>query len=260
MAPGVSATQHHFIRVRQLVPAEQEIVTIAADAPVGEALTLMADRGFDQVPVTNGTTVVGVFSYRSLALNLGVVRRQDDPLTYPVGDFLEELRFVRPMSDVEEILPALISQGAVLVGDDDNLLALVTATDLGDILWHTSKQFMILREIELAMRYLVRSACESEQELRTCLAEAAPPGVAPPTSLEELTFGELIGVVNHPARFGRTFTRTFGGSRELMFATLDPVREARNKVFHFRGEVTPDESALVMAARVWLHRRVRMVL
>ena len=60
-------------------------------------------------------------------------------------------------------------------------------------------------------------------------------------ALEDLTFSELIGVINGPERFGRIFARTFGSSRELVFSLLEPVREVRNKVFHFRDVVTSDE-------------------
>jgi hypothetical protein len=244
-----------------LVPADQELASIETGTLVTDALATMARSGFDQLPVTHDRTVVGVFSYRSFAQNLGIVRRQDDPLSYPVDDFLEDLAFVRPTSDVEEALRALDEKGAVLVGDEDNLLAVVTPTDLNTFLWNASRQFMILREIELATRYLFRCACASDDELRSLVAVARPPGGdgVGVERLEDLTFSELIAVINGPERFGRVFSRTFGRSRELVFSLLEPVREVRNKVFHFRDVVTSDEIDLVMNARVWLQRRVRMV-
>lgn len=65
-------------------------------------------------------------------------------------------------------------------------------------------------------------------------------------------------MINGPERFGRVFSRTFGSSRELVYSLLEPVREIRNKVFHFRGLVTHDEVDMIMNARLWLERRVMM--
>ncbi|WFE51222.1 CBS domain-containing protein [Micromonospora sp. WMMD1155] len=253
--------QHHFLRVGQVVPTDQEVATVEATTLVSEALAMMARCGFDQMPVTSSDVVVGVFSYRSLALNLGIVRRQDSPLSYPVGDFLEDLTFVRSGSEVEDALEAIHHKGAVLVGDEERLLAVVTTADISSYLWTATRQFMIVRDVELATRYLARRACATEDELIALVAAARPAGVegTPAERLEDLTFGELISVINGPERFGRVFSRTFGSSRELVFSMLEPVRDVRNKVFHFRDAVTPDEVDLVMNARVWLQRRVRML-
>ncbi|WP_186315485.1 CBS domain-containing protein [Catellatospora sichuanensis] len=243
------------------MPADQEVVTVTTDTKVSEALAVMARTGFDQIPVTRNKAVVGVFSYRSFASNIGVVRPQDDPRAYAVADFLEDLYFVRYGSDVADALPAIEAKGAVLIGDEDNLLAVVTAADLNSYLWHSSRQFMLLRDIELATRHLVKSACASEEELRTYIATSTQTTANSPmaAALEDLTFSELISLISHRERFGRVFNRTFGGSRELVVSLLEPVREVRNKVFHFRGEVTAEESELMMSASAWLKRRVRMV-
>ncbi|MEV0714042.1 CBS domain-containing protein [Asanoa sp. NPDC050611] len=248
----------HFLRFGQLVPLDQEVMTLPIDAPARDALALMQQEGFDQLPVTRDSVVVGVFSYRSFAQGIGVVRAQDDPLGYPVSEFLEDLRFVRRTSEVAEAISALNDSGAVLVGDEDNLLAVVTSTDLSTFLWNLSEQFIALRDIELAVRHLVRSACPDDGQLQRYLAAVSATGT-PAASLDELTYGELVSLINHRERFGRVFARTFGLSREIAFSTLDPVREVRNKVFHFRGEVTAADMDAVVTARLWLRRKVRMV-
>lgn len=244
--------QHHFLRVGRVVPTDQEVATVELTTLVSEALAMMTRCGFDQIPVTSNDVVVGVFSYRSLALNLGIVRRQGDPLSYPVGDFLEDLTFVRSGSEVEDALEAVHHKGAVLVGDEERLLAVVTTADISSYLWTTTRQFMIVRDVELATRYLARRACATEEELKALVAATRPTnaGGTPAERLEDLTFGELISVINGPERFGRVFSRTFGSSRELVFSMLEPVRHVRNKVFHFRDAVTPDEVDLVMNARL----------
>jgi len=58
-----------FHRVNRLLPAEQQIVTVGPQTTAREALRLMKKHGYSQVPVVEGTDVLGVFSYRSFSLN-----------------------------------------------------------------------------------------------------------------------------------------------------------------------------------------------
>src|SRR5260221_2940949 len=56
--------------------------------------------------------------------------RTDDPLAAPVDDLVEDLQFVRPAQDISDILGFLEAGNAVLVGDEDRLLAIVTSADV----------------------------------------------------------------------------------------------------------------------------------
>ncbi|WP_442940343.1 hypothetical protein [Nocardioides sp. B-3] len=63
----------------------------------------MRHGGYDQVPVVTAGHVVGVFSYRSLAQGLALMRPQDNPLDAPVDDLVEDLPFVRVTDEVSSI-------------------------------------------------------------------------------------------------------------------------------------------------------------
>ncbi|WP_329484256.1 CBS domain-containing protein [Kribbella sp. NBC_01484] len=253
-----------FVRIAQLVPLEQEVVTVPIGTEAGSALDLMEARGFDQLPVVNPLSrVIGVFTYRSFSQQIVHLRTQDDPRAAPVDDLIEELRFVRPSDNVEEILPWIDSDNAVLVGDDDRLLAIVTASDVTSFLWRRTRPFVLLQDIELATRELMRSAC-SDSELFDCLAavlateEDAAHSAASleDFALEDLTLHELHSVLLHKASYGRYFRTTFGRSRELVQSTLEPVREIRNKVVHFRGFVSDEEIGTLLRAAALLRRRL----
>ena len=56
-----------FHLVNALVPDEQNVTVVRPDTPVREALDLMRENGFSQLPVMEGDRVIGVFSYRSFA-------------------------------------------------------------------------------------------------------------------------------------------------------------------------------------------------
>lgn len=243
---------HEFFRVGRLIPDDQEIVSVAPGTRVREALEQMREGGFDQLPVVVAGHVVGVFSYRSLARGLALMRPQDNPLDATVDDFVEDLPFVRATDEVSSILDSLESYGVVLVGDETNLVAVATATDVNIFLWNATRPFVLLQDVELAVRDLMRS-CTDEAGLVGPITAAHLSGAS---RLEDLTMGELMSVLLNEASYGKLFRHAFGSRRDLVSATLEPVREIRNKVFHFRDDVSAEELETLVAAVGWLRRKI----
>jgi CBS domain-containing protein len=243
---------HEFFRVGRLIPDDQEVVSVPPGTLVREALELMRQGGFDQLPVVAAGNVVGVFSYRSLARGLALIRPQDNPLDAHVDDLVEDLPFVRVTDEVSSILSSLHSYGVVLVGDETNLLAIATATDVNAFLWNATRPFVLLQDVELAVRDLMRS-CTDESGLADSIAAAH---VNEAKQLEDLTLGELMSVLLNEGNFGKLFRHAFGPRRDLVNTTLEPVREIRNKVFHFRDDVSAEELETLVAAVGWLRRKI----
>ena len=70
---------------------------------------------------------------------------------------------------------------------------------------------------------------------------------------------ELFSVLFNGENYGRFFSEAFGGSKDLAYSTLEPVREIRNKVFHFRDEVTVHELEMLKNALTYVERRMTIV-
>ncbi|GAB2570227.1 hypothetical protein Aab01nite_06380 [Paractinoplanes abujensis] len=218
----------------------------------------MRSRNIDQLPVTTAAgLVIGVFSHRSLALGMHHVA-SGNPLIAPVDDLVEDLRFVLPSEQVEKVLDSLAADNAVLVGDEEQLLAIVTAADLNNFLWWRTQPFLLLRDIELGVRDLMRSSC-SPEELSACITVSLPSGSGIAEALlENLTWSQLLTVLLQDSNFGRHFRHQFGKNRGIVKVTLDPVREIRNKVFHFRAEISLEELQSLKDVTAWLRRRTIM--
>jgi CBS domain-containing protein len=216
----------------------------------------MQERGFDQLPVVVSGHVIGVFSHRSLARGLAHLRRQDDPLDAFVEELVEDIVFVRTTDDVNFVLDSLNADGVVLVGDETRLLAVATASDITNFLWNATRPFVLLQDAELAVRDLMRS-CGSDADIRNAIDAAigALESARPTERLEDLTLGQLMSVLLNDRNYGSLFKQAFG-RREFVSATLEPVREIRNKVFHFRDDVTADELQDLISAVGWLRRRI----
>lgn len=162
-----------FVRVRELVPDDQAILDVLVGTPAAEALRLMRSHNVDQLPVraANGH-VVGVFSHRSLARGLPYVPGQN-PLATPVDDLVEDLPFVASSERMEKVLEPLAIDNAVLVGDEERLLAVVTPADLNRFLWRRTQPFLLLRDIELGVRDLMSSCCAAD-DLAASITAALP--------------------------------------------------------------------------------------
>ena len=249
---------HQFFRVGRMIPMDQDLVTVSPSTRVADALSLMREHNFDQLPVMAAGRVVGVFSTRSLARGLSTIHPQEDPLSAPVEDLLEDLAFVRTTDEVNLVLAHLDRDGAVLVGDEEKLLAVATDTDITAYLWNATHPFVLLQDIELAVRDLMRSSC-TDPEMRVCIAVAFHSESAKgEAKLEDLTLGETMGVLLKPQNFGSFFRTRFGKNRDLVSSTLEPVRLIRNKVFHFRDDVTPEELETLVDTGRWLRRKILM--
>jgi CBS domain-containing protein len=254
------SVNHEFFRVGRLIPDEQAVCTVAPGTTVAEALSIMQKRGFNQLPVVAGDVVIGVFSYRSLAHGLREIRKQDDPLGVAVDDLVEDLPFVRLSDDVGNILASLEEHGVVLVGDERGLYAVATASDVTTFLWNATRPFVLLQDIELALRELMRSCVDGEDLVEVIKVGAPNARVnrAGTVELRDLTLSELLSVLLNGPSYSRYFSEAFGTRREITLAQLDPTREVRNKVFHFRDDVTAEELQVLVAAVSWLRRKVHI--
>jgi IMP dehydrogenase len=102
-------------------------VTVAPDAPVAEALALMAKYRISGVPVTVGPKLVGILTNRDLrfetrtTLPVSQLMTKDNLITVPVGTTLDEAREILHRHKVEKLL---------VVDRDFNLKGLITVKDI----------------------------------------------------------------------------------------------------------------------------------
>src|SRR4051812_9164541 len=99
---GAGSLRRDVRRVNNVLPDDQQVVLAEPGMPAREALAIMAEGGFSQLPIATSQEVVGVFSYRSFAR--GVANQQDerDIASLPVSEFVEDLKYVRTSDPFDE--------------------------------------------------------------------------------------------------------------------------------------------------------------
>jgi len=249
-----------FHLVRSLVPMDQRVFTGSPDMTVVEAIQIMHQHNFSQLPIIAGDTVLGVFSFRSLASGLLKMEGSTEHLgDLPVDEFVEQFRFVQPSDNWESTLEYLDSDDGVLVGRRDRLEAIVTPMDVLTYLREIANPFVMLAEIELSLRKIIQ-ACVAEDQLQQCievsLASKYGEGQAP-TKLSDMTFNDYVQIIDHGRNWSH-FTVAFGkgmGQRKRTAARLREVRVLRNEIFHFRQQLGPDALQDLTAHRDWLQMK-----
>ena len=248
-----------FHRVGRLIPEDQEILTIQPDMRAADALAQMEELAYTQLPVVVGRTVLGLFSYRSFSL--GVARmgeKAGDAADLPVQEFLEKPVYARVTDEFTAIIEHLNSRDAVLIGQEELLQHVVTPIDVVHYLHGVANAFVLLEEIELSLRALIRRSVD-EPALRACIEHSLGHLYTPeklPCRLEDMTVHDVVQVVRD-GRNWEKFSPVFGGSRDRISARLKPLPDLRNDVFHFRREITVQDHQVLADVRDWLLMKIR---
>lgn len=256
----------HFLRVNRLLPDNQDLVTVPPDATVAEAMKLLEEHNFSQLPVVVGNEVLGVFSYRSFSTRLlatpefvGVALTD---LT--VDEFREKLNYAHVSAEVRSTFDALDADDAILVGEPNRLQGIVTAVDLLRYLYRVAEPFILLQEIELALRRLMR-VCVSDEELKECVKNSLLQYYQEeklPSTIEEMTFNDYVQIIGDGRNWPK-FTPVFGNNsglqRKLTRRRLEEIRDLRNDVFHFKREITQSDRNKLIEYRDWLWDRSKIV-
>lgn len=250
-----------FHRVGRMLSDEQELITVAPNIIAHDALDLMKRHNLSQVPILAGNEVLGVFSYRSFAEGiLRLSKKEHDPGGLPVEAFCEDLRFAQISDELSALLDEFELMDTVLIGSESRLQGIVTTIDALRYFYEVASAYVMLGEIELAIRELMRSSVD-EQQLRECINkcvrkyyEAKSPRV--PDSLEEMSLSDYVSILTFKG-FWERFKDAFGGVYSVTQTKLERLPALRNNVFHFKRDLTAEEYDILGDVRDWLLKRIR---
>jgi predicted transcriptional regulator len=254
-----------FHMVNRLLPEGQEVLSVPPDLPAREALELMRESGFSQLPVKEGNQVLGLFTYRGFALEVAkMADSKVDPGTLPVEEFLgpeHPPRYAALTDEFRSLIDVLDARDSVVVSGPEDLVAILTPMDVLQYLYSIANAFVLIEEIELALRTLIREALPTPESFAACvenaLAQKYKAGQLP-ARLEDMTFDEYVALLRD-GRNWPSFEPVFGGTRERTRGKLEPVRDLRNDVFHFKRELSLEDHESLATCRAWLLRCVRKV-
>jgi predicted transcriptional regulator len=220
------------VRVRMLAAANRAPLAIARDQAVTEATTLMLLNDYSQLPVMpNERDVHGMMSWRSIGRTRALNRECE--LVQDCMDHAIEIRADEPLLSA---IDSIIRNEVVLVrGADRRITGILTASDLSLQFREMAEPFLLVGEIENHVRRLIDGKFTADQ-LRAARDPADP--TRDVESVDDLSFGEYIRLLQNPTHWDRLNIRLNGGP---ILERLERVRDIRNDVMHFSPDGVSNE-------------------
>lgn len=249
-----------FHRINRIIPETQKVLTVPPACSARDAVSTMRQHGYSQLPVVKNGEVLGVFSYRSFAKAAArptldeLKKEQCAPGDLLVDECLEEFEFARLKDDYARVFDAMERDNGILIGTQEKLVGILTPMDFLRYLNQVAGPFVLISEIELALRALIQIVLPDEKlAVLAGRVLAHLPGDADkrPDRLEDMTFDTYHKLISHGDSW-ELFAEVFGGTRARMSGKLRAIGVIRNDVFHFKRPITLEDHRVLLEHRNWL--------
>lgn len=248
-AKRISLTET-FHRLGRILSDDQQLQCIEQTATVKKAFQIMELHGYSQLPVSSGNRITGMFSYRSFAREIvdyeDVLEGKVHPGDIEVGELMEPAKFALGSDEFRAWFETLDKFDAFLLGEPTRVQGLLSTTDLLNYLYDVANPFVLVAEIELALRSLIVHAVSDEQ-LKECMRVARVKA----STFNRTSFGDYIYIITEEPNW-QLFQPVFRGNPFRTKARLSEACELRNKAFHFNGMLTMEDYTELVRIRDWI--------
>jgi CBS domain-containing protein len=239
--------------VRQLIEGLGKPECIAKTATIQEALALMIKKDYSQLPILKEDgSILGMVSEQSIIKGYFHTGGNVSLMQLHVNDCMERPHIISPDSDIFEALDLLKNFYAIIVVEDRKPLAVLTNYDTTHYFRDFSEGLILVEDIEVSLRSLIEITFTDQRTYREALQKILGPHSTNEEEnipeLENFTFRDILLVItkNWPA-----FEKTLG-DRGMFINVMEPIREIRNQLAHFRGKIEPIQRDALLNARTWL--------
>lgn len=242
--------------IRQLVAGRPDPVCVPRTLPVKEALDVMIQHDFSQLPVIDQHGMfLGLLSERDLLRTLYHLNNSQILDTLKVGQCLTPVEPLTPDSDLFKALDRLEREFAIVVVDEGKPIGILTDYDTTHFFREVTEGLIFIQDIELTLRKYIERAFPDESALNTALITAfgvdRRDGSKPAKQYNDLTLGDHIQLIVTEQNWVK-FQPGFE-SKVLFSGWLDPVRKIRNQLSHFRGQVSKTQLDILQRALNWIN-------
>ncbi len=248
--------------VQKLIEGRPLPVTVGRQTPVLEALELMIERDFSQIPIVDEhRSPLGMVNYeaivhgmRNFESNLSELRVRDVMTSAPVFHVED---------DLFDLLEQLKRTNAVLiVNAERELVGIVTSYDSTEFFRRRTEDMMYVEDIEMMVKQFIRDAYTKadgsldQAGLDEAVAKVTtkPPGNGgKPLGFDDLSLGQYISLFIAKEKW-HTFGSAFTVPRDSVRKLLENVRDTRNDLAHFRTEIAASQANALRTCAKWLAR------
>lgn len=246
--------------LKTLLDGRDALVTIRGDVPVRQALAIMIERDFSQLPVVDASGhLTGIITEAALLRKYYHLDGYNTFLDLSVDHFRMRAATMSPDDDVFEALDRLKATEAIIVIEDRVPCGIITDYDTTLFFRNISEGLVLVQDIEVTLRQHIEAVYPDASVLNAALIQAVGASRDDPTQpkkeFEQFSFGNTIYFIIHDNVWPR-FEAAFG-PKDLFFKLMDAAREIRNQLAHFRGTIDRVQFDLLLNALQWLVTRPR---
>jgi hypothetical protein len=254
-------------QVQQIIEGKGEPVCVSINDPVTKALALMIEHDFSQLPVLDGTDETfpaGLINYEGVLRGIRNFKAKLEDLR--VRDVMTAAPVFNLDNDLFDTLDKLQNTNAVLIVDNSKLVGIVTSYDSTEYFRNKTEDLMRIEDIELMIKEFINLAYTKNGEVDTVRLDEAIGKVSATNSsnnelkvdrrkksFAELTLNDYISLLTMKDTWA-FFEPIFGISRVSVIELLRGVREIRNSLAHFRGDISAEERDKLKFSAEWLTR------
>jgi len=244
--------------IERLIEGRDPPVCVTLDASVREALSLMVEHDFSQLPVTNRDGILaGMISQETIAHRYFHLQGEVSLLDLKVDHCLTSATTLTPERDLLEVLDRLREVYAIVVVKEGRPIGILTDFDTTHFFRDLTEGLILVEDIEVTLRNYIEAAFTTDAALQSALVGAFGKDKSsanePAKQFDMLTFGEHIHLITATGNWPRF--QDVLGPMDLFAHLMAQVRQVRNQLAHFRGRPDPVQHDALLHARAWLESR-----
>lgn len=241
--------------VEKLLNNRDNFHTIRQTAKVREALAQMAQGDFSQLPVVDEQgNLVGLISEQTITRTYYHVDENVSLFDLTVDHCMAPAVTLNIDADIFEALDHLQRTYAIVIIENRKPIGLLTFYDTTHFFRNLTEGLIFVQDIETSLRQYIEAIYTTEQRREQATVNTfGMDGSKPRREYGSLTLGQYIHLITHPKNWPDF--EPFLAPSDLFRTLLDGVRETRNQLAHFRGELDSLQFDQLRRARDWISSR-----
>jgi len=243
-----------------ILAQRQPPLCVETGSTIGAALRLMTEHRFAQLPVVDRDgNLVGIINQPTI-LSMYFFTKGDAPLfDMAVDHVLEPAATLTENDNLFRAVDLLTTPGraAAVVVREGQPFGILTGKDMTHFFRGLFEGMILIERIELGLREQVAAAYADEDALNVATIAAFGPDPENPhyalRNPHKLSFGDRLMLIadddNWPA-----FELVLG-PRVVFLHLMERVRQVRNELMHFNGQLDSLERDVLVRADSWLQQR-----
>lgn len=248
--------------VERLLPSFGKVITVTHQETVRDALTKMVTNDFSQLPIVdeNGH-LTGMISEQSISRTYYHVSEQVSLFDLTVDHCQIKAITLTLETDIFEALDHLQNTNAIVVIEGKKPVGILTFFDATHFFRELTEGLILVEDIETTLRKYIEAVCDNDTKMNQALINAFGKDdkdeQLPRRNYEDMSFYHHIQFIitgkNWPL-----FESSFK-PRTLFEHLMGKVREIRNQLMHFRGEISTIDFDALERSREWLVSRPKQM-